>query len=495
MVGDLHIHSRYSDGARTVAEILFLAKERGLSYLSIVDQNTTAGTAEAIETGARIGITVVPGVEISAHHGPTGLTVHILGYGYRSPAAKIDELCESISDGSPAVAADAEEAIRAIHADGGLAVLAHPGQLDSYPAVEDLVRAGLDGIELYHPDHHPDDHQRIQAFAKQHGLFLTGGSDGGGQDGGDHDIGEIRSPFGSLAHLIRHEDELVAWTESLVREAGAMARRAVLTEIDTELKGGNIRNIVTEHDRAIDRFLTDSIHRRFPDHGFVTEEHDHPPLAKDAPAWIIDPIDGTTNFVSTHNYFAVCVAHYRGSEPVFGFVYDVMADELYLGIAGGGAWLNGRPLHINPKPIHDSVAETSLICARRLEERYGADIRPLVRDLRAQRAYGSAALGICRIAAGTLDMYTSCSLSLWDYAAAIIVLSEAGGCAAVELPPGVQNAASGAPIVEAVTDALLYHDDKRLFMAAAGESLLCEVARLIFTGPTQPVMALLAKSG
>jgi len=67
MVGDLHIHSRYSDGTRTVAEILFLTKERGLSYLSIVDQNTTAGTAEAIETGARIGVTVVPGVEISAH--------------------------------------------------------------------------------------------------------------------------------------------------------------------------------------------------------------------------------------------------------------------------------------------------------------------------------------------------------------------------------------------------------------------------------------------
>ena len=499
MVGDLHIHSRYSDGARTVAEILFLTKERGLSYLSIVDQNTTAGTAEAIETGARIGVTVVPGVEISAHHSATHLQVHILGYGYRLPAASINELCKSISDGPPAEGIpDAEDAIRAIHADGGLAVLAHPGQLDSYPAVEDLVRAGLDGIELYHPDHHPDDHQRIQALAEQHGLFLTGGSDGGGRHGGNHEIGEIRSPFGSLAHLIRHEDELVAWTESLVREAGAMARRAVLTEIDAELKGGNIRDIVTEHDRAIDRFLTDSIHRRFPDHGFVTEEHDHPPLAEDTPAWIIDPIDGTTNFVSTHNYFAVCVAHYRGSEPVFGFVYDVMADELYLGIAGGGAWLNGRPLHIRPKPIHEAVVEASLICSRRLEERYEADLRPLVRDLRAQRSYGSAALGICRIAAGTLDMYISCSLSLWDYAAAIIVLSEAGGRAAIERrwdSTAADSGASRSPILEPVPQAILYHDDKRLFMAAAGESLLSEVATLLFTGPTRPGLALLAKSG
>ncbi len=481
-MGDLHIHSRHSDGIRTVAEILLLAKERGLSYVSIVDQNTTSGTAEAIETGARIGITVVPGVELSAFHSATRLEVHLLGYGYRSPAVHIDDLYGSTPG--------AEDAIRAIHADGGLAVLAHPGQLGSYPAIGGLVRAGLDGIELYHPDHDPDDYRRIQELAKQHNLFLTGGSDGGGLHGGNHDIGEIRSPFGSLAHLIRHEDELIAWTESLVREAGAMARRAVLTEIETELKGGNIRDIVTEHDRAIDRFLTDSIRRRFPDHGFVTEEHDHPPLAEDTPAWIIDPIDGTTNFVSTHNYFAVCVAHYRGSTPVFGFVYDVMTDELYMGIAGGGARLNGRPLHVDVKAIHDSVAETSLICSRRLEERYGADMLPFVRNLRAQRSYGSAALGICRIAAATLDIYISCSLSLWDYAAAIIVLSEAGGCAAIEEPA----AGSRSLIVEPVPQALLYHDDTRLFMAAGGESVLSEVADMIFTGSTRPALALLARS-
>ena len=268
MVGDLHIHSRYSDGSRSVNEILFLAKERGLSYLSIVDQNSTAGTAQAIETGARIGVTVVPGVEVSALHTATKRKIHILGYGYRSPAVNINELCESISDDSSAEGVpDAEEAIRAIHADGGLAVLAHPGQLDSYFAVDSLVRAGLDGIELYHPDHHPADHRRIQDLAKQHDLFLTGGSDGGGEEGGDHEIGEIRAPFGALTQVIRHEDELVAWTEALVREAGAMARRAVLSEIQTELKNGNIRDIVTEHDRAIDRFLTDAIQQRFPTMG------------------------------------------------------------------------------------------------------------------------------------------------------------------------------------------------------------------------------------
>jgi myo-inositol-1(or 4)-monophosphatase len=489
MAGDLHIHSRHSDGTRTTTEILLLAKERGLSYLSIVDQNTTAGTAEAIEIGGRIGLTVVPGVEISARHTTTGHEVHILGYGYRLPAGTIGTICRLAHDAGHAPP-EAAEAIQAIHADGGFAVLAHPGQLDSYAAVEGLVQAGLDGIELYHPDHGPDDYRKIQAIANRHGLFLTGGSDGGGEHGGHHDIGDMNAPFGSLTHLIRHEDELIGWAETLVREAGRMARRAVLTEIETELKGGNIRDIVTEHDMAIDRFLTDSIRGRFPDHGFVTEEHEHAPLDLHTPAWIIDPIDGTTNFVSTHNYFAVSLAHYRGAQPVFGIVYDVMADELYLGVAGGGAWLNGRPLQTSPKPMHDSVIETSLICSKRLEDKYGADTGPLVRDLRAQRAFGSAAIGICRIAAGALDMYMSCSLSLWDYAAAIIVLSEAGGRAAVEQPDSTLRTS----ILEPVSESLIYHDDRRLFMAATGESLLHDVTRRVFPGPTRPAMALLART-
>lgn len=496
MNGDLHVHSDHSDGVLSVEAVLLTAKERGLSCVSIADLNTTAATEEAIEVGTRIGVTVVPGVEIPAVHPLSGCAVHILGYAFALPAAHVDALCTAIrKDGSAAPTAHA--VIDAIHLDGGRAVLAHPGQTDSYSLVDDLVGAGLDGIELYHPDHGPADHRRIQEIAAHHGLIVTGGSDGGGQSGVAVEIGDIRAPFGTFERLLQPRDELIAWTESLVREAGAMARRAVLSEIDAELKGGNIRNIVTEHDMAIERFLTDAIRRRFPDHGFVTEEFEHPPVIADTPTWIIDPIDGTTNFVNIHRYFAVSLAFYRGPEPVFGFVYDVMADELYVGIAGSGAFLNGRPLHARTKAAKDSIVETSLICARRLEERYGADTTPLVRDVRAQRAYGSASLGICRIAAGSLDVYISCSLSLWDYAAAIIVLSEAGGRIAVEQPRG--SAAAGhsprAPLLESIGRSIIYNDDKHLFMAAGSETALREIAGLLFVGPRPPALALLAPSG
>jgi fructose-1,6-bisphosphatase/inositol monophosphatase family enzyme/predicted metal-dependent phosphoesterase TrpH len=490
MTGDLHIHSRHSDGTRTTTEILSLARERGLSYLSIADQNTTAGTAEAIETGARIGLTVVPGVEISAFHSATGSEVHILGYGFRLPADTIDETCRLASDAGNRLP-EASEAIRAIHTDRGFAVLAHPGQSDAYAAVDDLVSAGLDGIEIYHPDHGPSDHGRIQAVAGRHGLFVTGGSDGGGQHGGHQEIGDIHAPFGSLSRLIRQEDELVAWAEALVREAGAMARRAVLSEIETELKGGSITDIVTQHDMAIERFLIDSIRNRFPDHGFITEEHEHPPVEADMPAWIIDPIDGTTNFVSTHDHFAVSLAHYRGTKPVFGIVYNVMADELFIGIAGGGAWLNGRSLRTIPKPMHDSMLEISLVCSHRIEDRFGADTRAIGRELRGQRAFGSAAIGICRIATGTIDMYMSCSLSLWDYAAAVIVLTEAGGRIAVE-EPDAPNPGTRSSMLEPVSAPIIYHDDKRLLMAAGDLTLLNEVSSRLFPGPKRPSMALLA---
>jgi len=483
MVGDLHIHSTLSDGTLSVREILVLAKERGLSFISIADQNVTTGTAEAIETGARIGLTVVPGVEIPARHAASGTEVHILGYGYRLPATSINELSHK---SVPVLASDV---IRRIHEDGGRAVLAHPGQLDSYGSVEDLVQAGLDGIEIYHPDHGPEDHRRVQLLAARFGLFLTGGSDGGGRHGGGTGIGDIRAPHGSLEYLVKPDNEILSWAEGLVRQAGAMARRAVLSEIETELKGGNISDIVTEHDMAIDRFLTNSIRQRFPDHGFLTEEYDHPSFDDDTPAWIIDPIDGTTNFVSSHSGFAVSLAHYRGTCPVFGFVYDVMADELYVGISGGGAWMNGRRLTVHPKPPHDSVAEISLLCSKRLEKRFGADTTALTRDLRAVRSYGSAAIGVCRIAAGTLDIYLSCSLSPWDYAAALIVLAEAGGRAAVE---NGEPAGREAVTLTPGSRSIIFEDGRRVFMAATTVDLLDGMMGRVFPGPKRPAMVLLA---
>ncbi|MFW5848223.1 MAG: inositol monophosphatase family protein [Spirochaetota bacterium] len=504
MIGDLHLHTNHSDGSQSPAEALVAARERGLDFVSYVDHDTTAGTAEAVRIGRRLGIAVIPGVEISAYDFQRSRKVHILGYNYRLPATNIEALCRPLREarhantlrqigeiraagyeiseadvrehaagpdpclykqhimlaliaagytssiysplytqlfrsGGPAAHdieyADAREAIRAIHADGGLAVLAHPGQLDSYDAVGDLVEAGLDGIELFHEDHARSDHRRIRDIAERHDLFTTGGSDDHGEYGSEVHVGEICAPPGALEAITAPADDDIAWCVQLVRDAARIAREGVATSISVELKNGDIRDLVTEYDVAVERRLAEAIRARFPEHGLITEEDDHEKSPPGSPIWIIDPIDGTTNFATSHSCFAVSVAHYRGAEPLFGIVYDVMADELYLGVAGEGAWLNGVRLGPvwggRPKPLERCVVEVSLTAVDRLRRRGHDVIGPLATEFRAQRSHGSAAIGICRIAAETLDVYVASTLSAWDYAAAVIVLAEAGGAAIV----------------------------------------------------------------
>lgn len=563
MIGDLHLHTRHSDGSRWPREALVAAKQRGLDFVSFVDHDTTAGTAQSMAIGLRLGITAIPGVEISAWDPERGRKVHILGYNYRLPATNIEalvtplreardantrrqieeiiaagyqitteaviahatgpeELARAATDhesvptlykqhvmlalidagytdaiysplyrelfkGAGVASHDiqyvgARDAVRAIRADGGKPVLAHPAQLDSWEIIPELVEAGLLGIELYHGDQSKADQARTRAVAREHGLFMTGGSDDHGAYGGGQSMGDICAPSEAFAAIIRPNDTDVAWAVELVRAAGHLAREAVAEEADVALKGGDIKDLVTQHDIAIDHFLTGAIRERYPEHGFLTEEQDHPEIASDQPYWIIDPIDGTTNFVTRRDYFAISVGHYRGDEGIFGIVYDVMQDELYLGIAGEGAWLNGVPMpRLGPdRPLNECVIECSLNASFELADRYGADSGELARRFRATRSSGSAAIGICRVARDTLDIYLSSSLAIWDYAAAVIILKEVGGdWTRPTLRPKHQTDQSPSSVAE--TDWL--NNGRRPFLAAHDRAALAGVQSVLFPKP------------
>lgn len=93
MIGDLHVHTCCSDGSRTPRGAVVEARRRGLDYVSFVDHDTTAGTAEAVRTGLRLGVSVIPGVDVSAWDAKRGRKVHVLGYNYRLPAISIERLC------------------------------------------------------------------------------------------------------------------------------------------------------------------------------------------------------------------------------------------------------------------------------------------------------------------------------------------------------------------------------------------------------------------
>jgi predicted metal-dependent phosphoesterase TrpH len=273
---DLHVHSTFSDGANTVEEILYMAKKRGLTHISFVDHDTVKGIPFALEIGKSVGVTVIPGIEISAFDFTRNRKVHILGYMFDEHAVNIQELCAPLlkrrhknsiwqsqqlidngyglslhkldegckrsrvlykqhimaammdlpytdldyqklyknifkNDGICArdiTYVDAIDAVQAIKADGGLAVLAHPGQMDSYEMIPKLVDAGLDGIELNHSDHTEEDKKKIMLYATKYNLALTGGSDFHGKFGADIEIGDIECPS-SFIELLDKEKSAI----------------------------------------------------------------------------------------------------------------------------------------------------------------------------------------------------------------------------------------------------------------------------------------------
>lgn len=192
------------------------------------------------------------------------------------------------------------------------------------------------------------------------------------------------------------------------------------------LKNNAFDNIVTDVDVAVQARLVQALTKRFPDTAFLNEEetahvmHDR--------MWIIDPIDGTKNFVRRQEDFAISVAYYEHRQPVFGMVMDVAKDVLYVGIEGQGAWVNGVPLTpLRYRPLREVVMDVNLKTLDQLRLLYGADVFALSRALFAHRSIGSGALSLCRLAAGKHDVYVGDHLSIWDYAAGAILVRALGG--------------------------------------------------------------------
>lgn len=208
----------------------------------------------------------------------------------------------------------------------------------------------------------------------------------------------------------------------LISECGEMLKSTRHCKL--EYKDG-LHDLVSDMDREIERYLIDQLSMRFPTDYFLCEES----LKESGRhTWIIDPIDGTTNFVNAHEDFAISIAYYKHMEPVFGIVYDVMKGELYLGIAKEGAWVNQRPLApLKDKTLGESVVDISMRSILSLQEHQKTQPLQLQGKIRGHRSLGCASLCICHIAKGTLDAYISTNVKCWDYGAAWIILREVQG--------------------------------------------------------------------
>ena len=187
-------------------------------------------------------------------------------------------------------------------------------------------------------------------------------------------------------------------------------------------------NLVTEADFAAQAVIVNLIRSRFPDHGFLAEEglDEAPPAASFR--WVIDPLDGTSNYVHRFPYYAVSIGLEYQRQIVLGVIFDPNRDELFLAERSRGASLNGREI----RPSHVTALSHAFVVAS-LPSAISSDDPSVVRLLRVlphaqslQRT-GSAALNLAYVACGRMDAFWSSSLKPWDVAAGSLIVTEAGG--------------------------------------------------------------------
>ena len=231
------------------------------------------------------------------------------------------------------------------------------------------------------------------------------------------------------------EDSVVlAAMEAAEREAAGLVMHA--HGILAECKSGH-RDVVTEYDRRVQAMLVERLSAVCPGARFFCEENDRHDDLNAETVFIIDPIDGTMNFVRGMNHSCISVACHHSGEAVAAAVYNPYMDEMFTALRGGGAFLNGRSIHVTDAPL----SETIVCCgtAPYREELTGETFRLLERAYRGSldiRRQGSAELDLCSVAAGRAGAYCELSISLWDYAAGSLIVREAGGiCSRVDGSP------------------------------------------------------------
>ncbi len=190
-------------------------------------------------------------------------------------------------------------------------------------------------------------------------------------------------------------------------------------------------DIVTDVDILIQNELITTLQKHYPDTTFLAEEEGQ--LELSPKLWIIDPIDGTKNFVRKHADYAISIAYYEDLKPVFGIDYDIVENLLFIAEKGKGATINGQVLSKSvEKKLNEAIIDINLNTVYFYQEKHKMSCQKLNEQAFAHRCYGSAALSLVRIACGSHDVYLNNKLSLWDYAAGQIILEEVGGV--VEFP-------------------------------------------------------------
>lgn len=213
----------------------------------------------------------------------------------------------------------------------------------------------------------------------------------------------------------------------VILEAKDIIKQRIKEDFKVSIKNNNHSDLVTAVDVEIEKFLVKRISKQFVNDAFLTEEKTTTMEESDY-LWIIDPIDGTMNFVYTLKDFAISVALYHKGIGVLGIVYDVMNDEMFVGVKDEGVFLNGEKLEaVKSVNLKQAIVDVSLKTIMNMKNNQMADLVNLPKYALSHRNLGSAALRICHIATNRIHVYLSDTLCIWDIAAGIIILEELGG--------------------------------------------------------------------
>ncbi|MFQ5850557.1 MAG: inositol monophosphatase family protein [Candidatus Binatia bacterium] len=227
--------------------------------------------------------------------------------------------------------------------------------------------------------------------------------------------------------FVREMRDLLASAEEAAQAAGFLIRESWQQAKQIYYKSSI--DLVTTIDRQAQESIVNILQKRFPEHSILAEEETTIAGIQSSYRWIVDPLDGTTNFAHAYPHFCVSIALEREGEIILGLVYDPLREERFKAVQGKGAFLNGNPIRTSKvAELDKALLATGFPYDRRERAAfYLAYLKAFMTSSQGIRRNGSAALDLCYVACGRLDGFWEFGLHPWDSAAGSLMVREAGG--------------------------------------------------------------------
>lgn len=215
--------------------------------------------------------------------------------------------------------------------------------------------------------------------------------------------------------------------DPLLRDLGAQLKEK-FSNHDFQVSEKAKQELVTTADKLSESFILAAIKDNFPDHDILSEESGEIFSGKKSPyLWVVDPLDGTTNFVYRNPFFAISVSLFYEKEVILGLIYNPILDEMYVATKGGGAWCNGKALKVSQAQEFEQLKLTYCYGASRESRLAAIKLHSYFKEKSDIRQLGSAALELALLARGITDVFIVPGALRWDVGAGVLLVREAGG--------------------------------------------------------------------